>query len=284
MRADLTKLQARYPYTLRAGVIGKTAEGRELMAALAGAPGASRHVLIHAGLHAREHMTCALAMMQLERLLRRHVPAGFNFHILPMMNPDGVAISQTGCGSAKARAIYMDDLRAGYATPPRKEALAAWKANAGGVDLNRNFEAGWERVDTRPAPSGANYRGDAPLSERESQALAAYTTRFKMAATVSYHASGGVIYCAFGPDCPANEKSRRLGHAISKRTGYRLEGDDGTSSGGYKDWAIEKLSIPSLTVEIGDGPAPLAIEEYRDIWRRNRDVPYAVARWVKKHS
>lgn len=282
LREDLAALGLRYPDTLRVGVIGETREGRELYAAVAGAPGARRHVLIQGAMHGREHMTAPLVMMQLERLLSRGVPAGFNFHMIPMANPDGVAISQTETGGALVDEIYRADIRSGYAGPPKRSALREWKANAAGVDLNRNFDAQWERVDTRPAPSAEGYRGPHPESEPETRALAAYTARFPFEATLSYHATGSEIYYEFGPPGPVNERSRSLAEAVNRLTRYTLTPDDGSSFGGYKDWAIEKRGIPSLTIEVGKEETPLPLGEYPDIWRRNRGVPWAVADWLAR--
>lgn len=280
---DLEALQTRYPDTLRVGSAGASREGRELFAAVAGAPGAKRHVLIQGSIHGREHMTALLAMMQLERLLYCGVPQGFNFHILPMTNPDGVSISQTGTGPFMVEAIYHSDVDAGYARPPKREALRDWKANAAGVDLNRNFDAGWERIDTRPAPSGANYRGPTPLSEPETRALVAYTQRFHFDVTLSYHATGSEIYFEYGANSPVNEAGLSLARAVNRCLRYALRPDSGVSSGGYKDWAIEKRGIPSLTIEIGKGDTPLSLREYRDIYTKNKDVPRAVAKWVDEY-
>ncbi len=284
LREDLTALQLRYPDTLRVGYAGTSREGRELYAAVAGKPGARYHILIHASIHAREHMGSLLVMMQLERLLQTGVPRECNIHVLPMINPDGVHISQTGTGDSLADAIYRADVAGEYAKPPKRDALRVWKANAAGVDLNRNFDAGWAEVDTRPAPSGENYRGPRPESEPETRALVAYTERFPFGATISYHATGSEIFYEFGSNSPVNEVSLSLAKAVNRETGYTLAPDMGTSFGGFKDWAIEKRSIPSLTIEIGKGETPLALDEYADIWRRNKNVPRAAARWLLKYS
>jgi len=281
MAADLCALKARWPGTLAVSVIGRSRGGRPIYAARAGNGDALRHVLIQAGIHAREHMTSLLAMRQLERLLRRGVPEGFLFHFIPIANPDGAVISQTQSAPPEAETICRDDIARGYAKEPMRACLRLWKANAAGVDLNRNFDAGWEKIDTRPAPSCANYRGPAPLSEPEARALAAYAARLPFSATVSYHAAGGEIYYEFG-DWPAvNAAGLVLGRAVAKETGYCLIPDDGASFGGFKDWAIEKLGVPSLTIEIGKGSAPLPLCEFPAVWRKNRDVPYVVAAFVK---
>ena len=41
---------------------------------------------------------------------------------------------------------------------------------------------------------------------------------------------------------------------------------------GYKDWALLKMGIPSLTIEIGRADSPLPQSAYRRILRENRGV------------
>ncbi len=89
-----------------------------------------------------------------------------------------------------------------------------------------------------------------------------------------------MIYWEFGPNSPVNEASLSLAQAVSLICAYKLEDDDGSSFGGYKDWASYKMNIPSLTIEIGTRAAPLPENEFYNIWLRNRDVFSAIAKWV----
>lgn len=281
MQRDLAALKAKYPRALQVEVIGHTRQNRAIYAARAGDPAASKHVLIQASIHAREYMTTLIVMRQLERLLSCGVPKGVLVHILPMTNPDGVAISQKGETTPEIMEIYERDRRMGYTTMPLRQYLFTWKANAAGVDLNRNFDAQWQRIDTTPAPSSANYRGPAPESEPETQALVAYTRKYPFSATVSYHATGSEIYYDFGENDAANQAGLILARAVAKETGYKIVPDDGTSFGGFKDWAIERLSIPSLTIEVGKHPTPLPWHEYFSIWNKNKNVPYILTDFIK---
>ncbi len=282
LRDDLMALQRKYPEQLCVEVIGYSREGRAIYAARAGNKNAPVRVLMHAGIHAREHMTNLLVMAQLERLLRRGIPDWVVFYFVPMVNPDGAFISQTKTASQNVLQIYAADRAAGYSDEPCEQYLARWKANAVGVDLNRNFDAQWEKIDSHSGPSSAFYRGQSPLSEPETQALAAYTLRVRPDITISYHAMGEEIYYDFGANTPINEAGYSLAQAVARCTGYKPVPDDYTSFGGYKDWAIEKLSIPSLTIEVGSVPAPLPISEFASIWKKNRDVPMAAAKWARE--
>ncbi len=283
MQRDLAALKNKYPDTLQVEVVGRSRQNRAIYAARAGDAGADVHVLIQAGIHGREYMTTLLAMRQLQRLLERGVPEGTLVHILPMTNPDGVTISQKGEATPWLAAIYERDLERNYTKLPLTQYLRRWKANAAGVDINRNFDAQWQRIDTVNAPSFAYYRGTAPESEPETRALTEYAKSYPFGATVSYHATGSEIYYDFGDNSAVNQAGLALARAVANETGYKIVPDDGTSFGGFKDWAIERLLIPSLTIEIGKHRTPLPGYEFFSIWEKNKDVPYIVIDFIK-HS
>ena len=203
------------------------------------------------------------------------------YHIIPMVNPDGVTISQTGTLSAQQQAIYQHDKEKGYTTLDEAEYAAAWKANGVGTDLNRNFPTGWESVTARDAASSEKYRGSSAFSATETQVLRDYTLRYAFDVTISYHTSGSVIYYEYGSNETVNQESQSLAEAVKKVTGYSLEGSRNVEGAGYKDWAIDSLKIPSLTIEIGCEGTPLAQRELYSIFVRNRSVLPEVARWVQ---
>ncbi|MBR5252396.1 MAG: peptidase, partial [Clostridia bacterium] len=64
-------------------------------------------------------------------------------------------------------------------------------------------------------------------------------------------------------------------------TGYLRVGGSGVVGGGYKDWAIDALEIPSLTIEVGSGDSPLEENELYSIFDRNYMVLPAVAKWLE---
>ena len=73
-----------------------------------------------------------------------------------------------------------------------------------------------------------------------------------------------------------------LVRAVQEVTGYGLEGDGGVDGAGYKDWAIDALEIPSLTIEVGCQEAALAEREIYSIFARNYRVLPAIARWLQR--
>ena len=173
------------------------------------------------------------------------------YHIIPMSNPDGVAVSQSGTLNENQQAIYRRDRELGYTTLGEEEYAVQWKANGTGVDINRNFPAGWERLEDRTEPYAQRYRGGEPFSSAEARALRDYTLRYSFDVSISYHATGSVIYYEYGDKQPVNSDSASLARAAKEVSGYGLEGSGSVDGAGYKDWAIDTLEIPSLTIEVG---------------------------------
>lgn len=281
MMADIALLEAEYADKIRVETLGTSAAGLPIPVLLLGDPDSEKHVFIHASIHGREHMTSLLAMALSEAWLQKGASSHVCFHVAPMVNPDGVSISQGIENNPSLEAIYQKDVSSGRTEKPYADYLALWKANGNGVDLNRNFDALWENVNTAPHISSEGYRGDAPESEPETKALAGYTKRYPFSATVSYHCTGSLMYWQFGLNSPVDDKALTLARLLAEETGYTVEPDDGTSFGGYKDWAASVMGIPSLTVEIGTRSAPLPEIDFYNIWVRNRNAFKIIENWAK---
>lgn len=278
---DLAALAKKYS-SVTLSSIGESAEGRKIHVAIVGDAEAPRHVLIQAAMHAREHMTTLAVMSALEYMLEYRPDAldGVCFHIIPMLNPDGVSLAQAGEMTELLASVYASDKRLRYTSETRADYPSRWKANANGVDLNRNFPAGWEALESRAVPSCASYKGASPLDQPESLALAEYTRSREFVFTVSYHSSGSHMYTVYGDDAAVNARTASLGAAIEAVTGYPPIADvwDGEeASGGFKDWAMTELSIPSVTLEMGSVESPLPLSQFDTIYYRNRLVLPAIA-------
>ena len=261
---DLEALEQAYPQWVRVESAGLSEEGREIPVLILGDPEAPRQILLQGGIHGREYAGSWLLMALAEDALRTRSfdPAQTAFHILPMVNPDGVTVSQTG--------ILGNPDGTGDADA---ETARTWQANACGIDLNRNFPTGWEDLPDSP-PGPEHCKGSQALSAAETQALADYTLHHDFLATVSYHAGNSRIYWAFEEPIP---ETRSLAEALSRVTGYPLK--EARLGGGYRDWADRELGIPSLTLEVGCQEAPLPRRELFSIFARNRQVLPALALW-----
>ena len=283
MMEDMDALRNQYPDEVTVSSIGTTELGRDIPVIRLGDLNARYHVLLQGAIHGREHLTAWLLMATADYWLD-HGILGYSdvcYHMIPMTNPDGVIISQTGLLNDAQREIYLSDKENGYTTRSESSYAERWKANGEGIDINRNFPAGWELIHDRPGPSSQKYQGSKPFSAAEAVALRDYTLKFAFDATVSYHATGSLIYYSYGDQEPVNTKSKSLAKAVREISGYDLASSNGIDGAGYKDWVMEQLGIPSLTIEIGCEEAALAQREIYSIFARNYRVLPAVARWLQ---
>lgn len=283
MQADIAQLKQIYSNALTVTTMGTSELGRDIPVLRIGQENARYHVLFQGTIHGREHMTAWLLMALADYWLAHDIQSYGDvcYHIIPMINPDGATISQTGILTAQQESIYQNDKANGYTSLSKPEYANAWKANGLGTDLNRNFPSGWEGITARTAASSEKYRGEKPFSAAETQYLRDYTLKYAFDATFSYHASGSLIYYEYGLNESTNNSSKSLAEAVKMVTGYPLEGSSAVDGAGYKDWTIDALEIPSLTIEIGCESTPLAKRELYSIFVRNRSVLPEVARWVQ---
>lgn len=283
MVADMEQLQKQYPDVVSVSSIGSTELGRDILVIRIGDLNARYHVLLQGAIHGREHLTVWLLMATADYWLD-HGILGYGdvcYHIIPMTNPDGVIISQTGTLNDAQHDIYLSDKQNGYTTRNESSYATLWKANGEGIDINRNFPAGWELIDDRTGPSSQQYQGVKPFSAAEAVALRDYTLKYDFDATISYHATGSLIYYSYGDKEPVNTESKSMAKAVREISGYDLASSNGIDGAGYKDWVIDELEIPSLTIEIGCEEAALAEREIYSIFVRNYRVLPAIARWLQ---
>ena len=284
MVEDMNQLKTQYPNAVTVSSIGTSELERNIPVLLIGDTDARYHVLLQGAIHGREHMTAWLLMAMADYWLDHGIMGYGNvcYHIIPMANPDGVTISQTQSLSAPQRQIYLSDQQNGFTTQDEATYASRWKANGQGVDINRNFSSGWESIDDRTGPSSERYQGTKPFSSAETAALRDYTLRYSFDATVSYHTAGSIIYYEYGDKEPVNSESESLAEAVNRVSGYSLVNSTGIDGAGYKDWVMDELGIPSITVEIGAGETPLALREIYSIFVRNYCALPSIARWLQK--
>ena len=282
MMADIDVLAERYPDLVETEIAGQSELGRDIPVIRIGDVNAEKHVFLQGAIHGREHMTAWCLMAMADYWLDNGILEYGNicWHIMPMVNPDGVIISQTGELTEEQQELYKTDIPTGYFPKDIEKYAAQWKANGKGTDINRNFPAGWEYIIDFRRPSAAYFRGETPFSTAEAKILRDYSLSYDFDVTLSYHSSGSIIYWQYGTKQPVNDLSRELGKAVAAVTGYLRVGGSGVVGGGYKDWAINTLEIPSLTIEIGSGDSPLDERELYSIFARNYMVLPAVAGWL----
>lgn len=307
MQQDLAALQAEYPAFLQLHSAGKSVEGRDITEVILGNIESRFHILIQASMHAREYMNTILMMNQINDYLRqktgkclenqsckryassqdvygihtfsrdkKYIHRTLNniqdicFHIIPMANPDGVTLCQN-MNAALANPIVKK------CAASRQEAnnfIQRWKANARGVDLNRNFDIGWASYIGAPAPCGEGYKGSSPASKPETQAILHTASKYKFACCISYHSSGNLIYWDYGCRGNLRQKELALANYASTIIGYPLHStiQDAAATAGCSDYFVLKLKIPAITIETGAGECPLSTEEYPEIYKKNNNL------------
>ena len=285
MLLNMETIVEKYPHLAEKDSIGTSELGREIPVLRIGDTDAEHQVLFQGAIHGREHMTAWLLMAMVDYWMDNGIEAlteNTCYHIIPMVNPDGVVLSQTGTLPGGAWQIYYDDLAQGFGDENVAEYAANWKANALGVDLNRNFPALWEGISVhRTGYSAELFQGYEPFSAAETRALRDYTLAREWDATVSYHSSGSLIFSEFGTKEPVNAESRSLAQALAAVSGYTVASSIGLTGGGYKDWVMEELGIPSVTFEIGCDGTVLEYKELFSTFSRNCGVLWALDQWLQ---
>lgn len=282
MCRELWNLNEKFHRAITIHTMGKTEDDREIFQAVIGQEKAPCHFLLHGGIHGREYMNSALLLKQMEAYLEKEETEKNKkvcIHLVPMGNPDGCTISQKGISGIRKKELrdFLKECWQKEETPGKKEEefFRRWKANARGVDLNRNFKAGWQELQTKerkPGPEG--YAGEYPESEAETRAILRIARKEPLVCSIAYHSSGSLIYWDYGSTGEVYEKDKRLGERISAVTGYALHSTvvDRTEGGGCSDYLTLELKIPSVTIETGRVSCPLPESEFPVIYRENRNV------------
>lgn len=268
MQTDMLQLTRQYSDYCQLTAIGKSVQGRAIYDFAVGSPNAAESLLVVSTLHAREYICSAVLMRELEYYLSHYnrsvggsrpadVLQNMQIHYIVMSNPDGVTISQTK--------------------------NARWKANARGVDLNRNFPAKPFHVGGQRGSSG--YSGKKALSEPETQAIAAFTKKLKMnqnlRGVINYHAMGQIVFGSCS-DKKLKGSTQKMYQIARQLTGYRDAGgySSGNSKpigGAYREYVMDFLGIPSITIEVGSTTAPCAYWEYNSAFQKNKLVVLKIA-------
>jgi len=136
------------PYVHRAVVLGRSVQGRPIVAFEVGDPRSPRRVLVVGCIHGNEPAGVAIA----DALARGRPVAGADLWIVPDLNPDGVA----------------EDAR----------------QNADRVDLNRNFPWQWQPLGP---PGTTFYAGRRALSEPESRMVERLVLRVRPQISIWFH-------------------------------------------------------------------------------------------------
>ena len=278
MECDLAELTARYKDQIVCMPIGTSLDSRAIWEVIIGNPQAPKAIFIEAAVHGREWMNSWMLMKQIEELMQnwetpiaQGVELGDIFekcavYIIPMVNPDGVTISQCGI-----EAIRNEALRANLYLMDGAVNPARWKANAAGVDINRNFVTGWGNKNPKFLPASQSYVGLFPFSELETMAIATVFIQRKYDIAVSYHSMEGAIYWNIGQSGELLDKTAALAIEVSQITGYSF-GEQSVMNGLDYNWMMIDQNTPTILIETGTVACPLPYSQWQEVWIRNKDL------------
>jgi murein tripeptide amidase MpaA len=306
----LQALAVQYPDLVRLGSIGQTYEGRELWAVKISA-GASADdpdkpdVLVTGCYHAREWISVEVPYALAQRLPAlyatdprvRHLLDTSEVWIVPLVNPDGHAYSQTEPNHAGGPVRFWRKSRRPI------DLDGDGRAEGVGVDLNRNHGVAWRLAGDEPYPqtlddAGASdepknfnvYRGPAPDSEPEVRALNALTAdpAYNFVARLDYHNFSQLVLFPLGyspAPAPDHALLYSLGATIQAGiravhgVGYTLQSsyDLYLTTGSSTDYAYERDRLIAYTVELRPRSGNFDLDEEQIPEVVDENVPGALA-------
>ncbi len=265
---------------LQVNIIGKSVLSKNIYSLKIG--NGDKHIIYIGTHHALEWISASLLMkfsyniLYFTNLNKRYLSYNINellsrttFHIIPLLNPDGVDIINN-------KITDINLLERIVQWNKDEDLSVTWQANANGVDLNHNYDAGFYKAKAIEykynvtGPTNSRYGGLYPESEPEVKSLCNYIRKHKFSLLIAYHSQGEVIYYDYNKKIPPLGK--KLGKILSQKTGYTLDNTEGISSyGGCKDWFIDKFNKPAYTVELGKGKNPLNFSQFEKIYNDNAE-------------
>lgn len=240
------EMATKYPDIVSLKSIGKTLEGRDIWAVKisdhAQLDEKEPAILVNAMHHAREVMTPEITTDMIEYLITRYgqdseVTKWVNsteIWVIPMFNLDG------------NNKMWLDD--------------SMWRKNTRdghGVDINRNYPTGWNSCNGSSASKfSQTYRGTAPASEPETQAMMNFVAAIKPVFNISYHSYSEIVIYPFG--CrPLRTPSEEAVETIGAEIGKKLEYKPGTAwellynaDGGDIDWMYSEHQVIPYVIEV----------------------------------
>ncbi|HWM53962.1 MAG TPA: M14 family zinc carboxypeptidase [Solirubrobacterales bacterium] len=165
----------------RRGVAGRSAEGRPIGLLQRGDPAIDGEVLVFGCVHGDE---CAARELQPLAPGSGCPDPASDVYLVPNLNPDGLALGT--------------------------------RLNGRGVDLNRNFPAGWKPIGERGGPQ---HSGPRPFSEPETRLAARIVERLRPEVTIWFHQhyAPQPLVRAWGQSVPAARRFARLARLPFRR-------------------------------------------------------------------
>lgn len=276
VKRELHQLADKHPQIMNLRSLGKsweTTQGkadRDIWGVRITGPGdASKRpgVVFTANLHARELVTVEVAMRLIAMLLEgyekdpkiKQLVDTRAIYLAPMVNPDGHVQAEKGHNWRKNTHPFTGGV---------------------GVDLNRNFPFKWDLKGngSETDPSSEIFKGPAPASEPETQAVKAFISGIpNLKIGMDYHSYSNLIMWSWGwtsSPPPDAKLLSTIGHKLASFNGYKPTQASGLypTSGTIRDFVYGELGVPYFTTEIGsrwDGFDP-PYSRVEKLWEEQR--------------
>ncbi|MCQ8771510.1 zinc carboxypeptidase [Streptomyces sp. AA8] len=202
LRQELLDTAKAHPGLTKVVSIGKTVRGQDILAlklskdARTAPDGRKPAVLYMSNQHAREWITPEMTRRLLHHYLDAYgkdarvtdVVDRAELWFVPSANPDGYDYTFQSPDTRLWRKNLRDNNGDGKITP------------GDGVDLNRNFPFKWgyDNEGSSPRPGSETYRGTAPASEPETQAIDAFEKAHRFSYAVNYHSAAELLLYGVG--------------------------------------------------------------------------------------
>lgn len=214
-------------------------------------------VLVNASHHGSELLPVELAFDVVQQLVEgyahdrevRRLVDGFELWVVPLVNPDGNMRFLT-VARGEGRKNGRDHDGDGVLEPGE------------GVDLNRNYPFRWGALGERGSrswPLHSRYRGPAPGSEPETQAMMRLAERERFVASISFHTAATLILAPYTIDGVRSPEpdvawgvAEELAAALPKQPGgkrYRVQRNIYPVDGTDQDWLFHEHGTLALLIE-----------------------------------
>lgn len=251
-------LEKAYPDLVTSFEAGTSVEGRSIPGFTMGR--GERVIYMEAAIHASEYVTSNVIAYIADRYLAgyredareegyisyRELLDSFTFYIIPQVNPDGVNIAQNGFKASTLPVWKYDAQGADY---PYQ-----YKANASGVDLNRNFPYHWDpKLENGIMwPARRYYCGPEAASEPETRMIIDIMQNIPAEAFIDVHKFGETLNWI---DSDATDEYRARYTALASRlaedSGFEDLGTERVKFGGYAmNYNLHVNDVFSCVVEV----------------------------------
>ena len=239
-------------------------------------------ILFMGGIHAREWISVEVPFYLAKYLLDlygtdqtiKQLVDSREIWIVPLVNPDGLEYSRT------------------YDRNWRKNRRDNGDGSFG-VDPNRNFGYNWGLAGSSGDPESFTYRGVAPFSEPETQAIRDFVATHEFYASISYHSYSQLVLYPWGYTKDAalhkeqlSKMAEDMANAIKDVHGMNYTARQASNlyraSGDSDDWLYGAYNIAAFTVELRPknlcdlGGKPFELPEDQIIPTCEENIPAAL--------